>query len=108
MTHSKSVALIICVVFVLAGFAVSSAGQVSTQKQPPSVGSKPRPPLIDYNVSGKIGWQEYALLAKKCGDLRVVISEKGTTNKWGLNLTQYDSRLSISNRHPTRTSVTTG
>jgi hypothetical protein len=91
MKQSKAIALIICVVFLLAGFAVSSEGQVST-KMPSKVSKKPiPPPTFDYNVSGKIGWQEYKFLAKKCGDLRVVISEqKGTTDTGGLQLPKYE------------------
>jgi len=91
MKHSKLIALIICVVFLLAGFAGSSAGQISTKKQPPTVSSKPIPPKVDYNVSGKIGWQEYKFLAKKCGDLRVVISEqKGTQGSGPAQTPKYE------------------
>jgi len=74
---------IICGLYLLAALAVPSQAQDKI-----GIG-KASPP--EYNVSGKIGWQDYKPLAKNCGDLRIVIREqKGTTNIGSLRIPGYE------------------
>ena len=81
------ITIIICGLYLLAALAVPIETQSESEKDKIRIG---KPPLLEYNVSGKISWQDFKPLAKNCGDLRIVIREqKGTTNTGSLRIPEY-------------------
>lgn len=83
MKRLTRIIVIICGLYLLAASAVPSEAQNKIK-----IGKLSLP---EYNVSGKISWQDFKPLAKNCGDLRIVITEqKGTTIIGNLRIPAYE------------------